>query len=336
MKVAVVSIPYKTTPPVGYGGIERVVYEFVEELVRRGHEVVLFATPGSYCSGTTIEVAGYEASTAPSGLAKGQKGVSEEPLYRAMKEYLSENPVDIIHDWSFENLFVLRHPDSFPFIISICIPPFPGHKRPNLVAASKAHSLLFNPPVPYVHYGLNLGNYPFCATKNQPMIHIAKIATYKGQHLAIMAAMLARKELLLAGNVEDRRYFKAVVYPLVKLISKVNYIGEILGTIEHVQYAEALIQTPRWFDVFPLVILESLACGTPVIALNKGGIPEQIEHGVNGFLCDGVRDLARSMARVHEIKPEHCREIAERKFSVKRMVDDYLDLYSKVINGANW
>ncbi len=336
MRIAVVSIPYKTTPPVGYGGIERVVYEFVEELIRQGHEVVLFATPGSYCSGVTVEVPEYDPTQAPSGMAKGNKGVSEEPLYRVMRDYLDRNPVDLIHDWSFENLFVLRHPDAFPFLISTCIPPIEGMRRPNMVAASQAHSELFDPPIPFVHYGLNLENYPFQKLKNQPMIHIAKIATYKGQHLALFASFIAREDIVLAGNVEDEVYFKTVINPMVKLLPTAKYIGEIPGTVDYLRNAKALIQTPRWFDVLPLVILESLACGTPVVSLKKGGIPEQIDHGVNGFLCNGLKDLIFFIKEVGSIRPEDCREIAERRFSVRRMVSDYISLYSKVINGAKW
>ncbi len=336
MKIAVVSIPYRTTPPSGYGGIERVVYEFVEELVRQGHEIVLFATPGSYCSGITVEVPEYDPDKAPSGMAKGSKGVSEEPLYKVMRDYLDRNPVDLIHDWSFENLFVLKHLDAFPFLISTCIPPIEGTKKPNMVAASKAHSELFNPPIPFVHYGLNLENYPFQKLKNQPMIHIAKIAAYKGQHLALLASFIARENIILAGNVEDKVYFRAVINPMVKLLPTAEYIGEIPGTVEYLKSARALIQTPRWFDVLPLVILESLACGTPVVSLNKGGIPEQIDHGVNGFLCDSFKELILFMKEVDSIKPENCRETAEKKFNVKRMVQEYVNLYNKVINGAGW
>ena len=125
MNIAIISLPYGRTPPVGYGGIERVVHILVEQLVKKGHQVTMFATPGSYCSGKTIEVSGYDPSRAPSGVHKKADFLSEEPLYEAVQNYLKSHPVDIIHDWSFQNLFVLRHQDEFPFLISTCVPSHP-------------------------------------------------------------------------------------------------------------------------------------------------------------------------------------------------------------------
>jgi glycosyltransferase involved in cell wall biosynthesis len=116
----------------------------------------------------------------------------------------------------------------------------------------------------------------------------------------------------------------------------VSYIGEIHGTNEHLMEARALIQTPRWFDAFPLVILESLASGTPVIAFDQGGIREQIEHGTNGFLCSTAADLAEAMNRVDEINPRVCRGMAEERFSVTRMARQYTELYDQVRDGVAW
>ncbi|MEJ5300398.1 MAG: glycosyltransferase [Thermodesulforhabdaceae bacterium] len=334
MRIAMVSIPYHSTPPKGYGGIERVVYELTEELIRKGHEVVLFGAPGSFCSGKTIIVETASGSV-PSGITKGKAWLSEEPLYRAMKNYLDDNPVDVIHDWSFENLYVLRHPNKFPFVISSCIPPTPGYARPNLVAASQAHARLIKTSR-YVHYGLHMPSYNYSCEKNEPMIHIAKIAPYKGQHLSMMAAFLARKRLNIAGNVEDSRYFKLVVRPLLMLLPKIEYLGEVQGTHGVLKNAKALIQAPRWFDVFPLVILESLALGTPVIALRQGGIPEQIDHGVTGFICDSMFDMVKAMKMVKFLDPRACRSVAEERFSVGRMAEQYLSIYEDAISGKRW
>lgn len=336
MKIAVVSIVFKATPPQGYGGIERVVYILVEELVRQGHEVTLFATPGSYCSGKTIEVSGYDPSKAPSGIMKKSDIISEEPLYEAMKEYLQNNPVDIIHDWSFQNLFVLRHPEAFPFIISTCVPPLSDYKRPNLVACSNAHAILCKGNTKYVHYGLNLNDYRFSYSKKDYFIHIAKIARYKGQHMAIQAFRKTKKNLKIAGNIEDRLYYNIFVRPLLWISPNVSYIGEIRGTNDYLCEARALIQTPRWFDAFPLVILEAFASGTPVISFPEGGIPEQIVDGVNGFLCKNTNELVESINRISDIEPQECRAYAEEYFSVSRMAKEYIGLYNRVIDGECW
>jgi hypothetical protein len=336
MKIAVVSIVYKPTPPTGYGGIERVVHTLVEELVRQGHEVTLFGTPGSYCSGTTIEVAGYDPSKAPSGITHKSDAISEEPLYHAMADYLGSHPVDVIHDWSFQNLFVLRHRDAFPFVISSCIPIPAGFQRPNLVGASRAHAAHCGGATKYVHFGIDLDKYQYSYAKKEYFVHIAKIARYKGQHLAVLALRRAKQRLLIAGNVEDRLYFNAVLRPLLWVARNASYIGEIQGTSGLLREALALVQTPQWLDTFPFVILEAFASATPVISFRKGGVPEQIVHGVNGFLCDSVGDMAEAAWNIRSIRPQDCRAYAEEHFSSTRMARDYLDLYTRVADGEAW
>ena len=336
MRIVVISIPYHATPPVGYGGIERVVHTLVEQLVRDGHDVTLFGASGSHCSGRTVEVSEYDPSKAPSGVWKVSDVISEEPLYEAVSEYLKSHPVDVIHDWSFQNLFVLRHPERFPFVISVCVPPGPGYIRPNLVACSNAHARLFGESTRFVHYGLDLEKWAYSYYKEGHFIHISKIARYKGQHLAIKAARKTGKKLVLAGNIEDRLYYYSIVKPLLWISPTVKYIGEIQGTSHHLQEASALIQTPLWFDAFPLVILEALASGTPVISFSEGGIPEQIVNGVTGFICDTYDDLAIAMRNIDKINPRDCRAYAEKHFSVQRMANDYVVLYQRVIEGDKW
>lgn len=336
MRVAVLSTVYKSTPPSGYGGIERVVHTLVEELVRQGHQVTLFAAPGSFCSGETVNIPGYDPSKAPTTIEDGSKALTEEPLYLAVREYLEDHDVDVIHDWSFLNLFVTRHPERVPFVISTCIPPGPGYRRPNLVACSRAHAALCGKTARFVHYGLDLEKWGYTCAKKKHMVHISKIAKYKGQHLAILAARKAGKELLLAGNIEDRFYFYTRVKPLLMASPNVKYIGEINGTQSCLRDASALIQTPKWFDAFPLVVIESLASATPVIAFREGGIPEQIVDGITGFLCSGVDDLAQAMERVDEIRPQDCRAYAEEHFSARRMALEYAGLYESAVSGERW
>lgn len=336
MRIAVVSTVYMRTPPEGYGGIERVVHTYTEELVRQGHDVTLFATPGSWCSGATIEVSRMEAGNAPPGIRSPRDVLSEEPLYRAMSAHLKEHPVDVIHDWSFQNLYVQRHPERFPFLISTCIPQPRDYVRRNLVASSRAHAAVVGKEARYVHYGLQLQNWEYRYDKPDPMIHIAKIARYKGQHEAMLASARAGRRLVIAGNIEGRKYHWAVVRPLVALLPNVTYVGEVKNTNPVLARSRCLVQTPKWFDAFPLIILEALASGTPVIAYPRGGVTEQIEHGVNGFLCKGVSELAAAMRDIDQIRPEACRQFAEEHFSVARMAREYLALMEEVRGGLTW
>lgn len=262
--------------------------------------------------------------------------ISEEPLYEAMRDYFQNNPVDVIHDWSLQNLFVLRHPEKIPFVISICIPPGQDYHRPNLVACSKAHAAFCGGSTRFVHYGLDMDKWNYSFSKKTHMIHIAKIARYKAQHIAIRAAQKTNKKLLLAGNIEDALYYYFLIKPLLLLSPNITYIGEISGTNQYLLEAAALVQTPGWFDAFPLVILEALASGTPVISLSQGGIPEQIVNGVNGFLCNTVDDLVSAMERIHEIKPQDCRAYAEEHFPLNKMATNYVELYHHVCDGISW
>lgn len=336
MRIAVVSTVYKRTPPIGYGGIERVVHTYVEELARRGHEVVLFATPGSYCSGTTIEVAAYDPTRAPSGVNSAKDRLSEEPLYQAMRTYLDRHPVDVIHDWSLLQLYVRRHPEQFPFLVSSCIPLPADHTTPNLVASSAAHADALGGRIPFVRYGLDLAAWQPEYRKREHLIHIAKIARYKGQHEAAWAAFRAGRQLKLAGNVEDRLYYWTMVKPMAMLLPGISLIGELANTGTELRQARALVQTPKWLDVFPLVVLEALACGTPVIAYAEGGVVEQIEHGINGFLCRDTGELTDAMGRIDQISPQRCREYAESHFAVARMARDYETLLTRVRDGERW
>jgi glycosyltransferase involved in cell wall biosynthesis len=226
MRIVIISTSYKATPPVGYGGIERVVHTLVEQLVRDGHDAVLFGAPGSHCSGRTVEVSAYDPSKSPSGVWKASDVISEEPLYETVSEYLKSHSVDVIHDWSFQNLFVLRHPERFPFVISTCVPPGPEYRRPNLVACSNAHAKLFGESTRFVHYGLDLKRWGYNYSKEEHFIHISKIARYKGQHLAIKAARKTGKRLVLAGNIEDRLYYYSIVKPLLWISPTVKYITD--------------------------------------------------------------------------------------------------------------
>ena len=337
MRIAVLSTVYKATPPVGYGGIERVVHTFTEALIRAGHDVTLFGAAGSRCSGHTVELTAYDSSVAPSGINSRHDVISEETLYDAVCAEHAREAFDIIHDWSFENLFVKRHPERAPFVISTCIPPAPSYSRPNLVACSAAHASQVGGTTRFVHYGLNLADWQHGVRKTKELVHISKIARYKAQHEAIRAARRARRPLAVVGNIESKVYYWTRVKPaLVRAGSSVRYLGETRDTNAILRSAAALVQTPRWFDAFPLIVLESLASGTPVIAYATGGLPEQIVDGLTGFLCRDEDELTTRMGDIDGIRPANCRAYAEEHFAVERMVSDYEALYAAARDGERW
>jgi len=337
MRIAVLSTVYKATPPIGYGGIERVVHTFTEGLIKAGHDVTLFGAAGSHCSGRTIELRNYDPANAPSGITSKRDIISEETLYEAVAAEHAREKFDLIHDWSFSNLFVTRHPERAPFVISTCIPPAPGYTRPNLVACSAAHARQIGGATRFVHYGLNLADWPHGVAKTNDLVHISKIARYKAQHEAINAARRAGRPIIVAGNIESKFYYWTRVRPaLLRAGRRACYIGEVRDTGAVLRPAAALVQTPRWFDAFPLIVLESLASGTPVIAYATGGLPEQIVDGLTGYLCRDESELSARMGDIDRLRPADCRAYAEEHFAVANMVQNYEALYAEARDGKSW
>jgi glycosyltransferase involved in cell wall biosynthesis len=331
MRIAVVSTINMPTPPAGYGGIERLVHTFVEELIRQGHDVTLFAREGSHCSGRTI---GVPVNGHSSG---GRVRLSEEALHKAVGEFVAAERPDVVHDWSLDNLFVNRAPEAVPFVVSTCVPQQDTYQQRNVVAASAAHAAtLKGGAVPFIRFGIDVGRTEFAACGGDRLVHVAKIARYKAQHLSMISAALARMPLDVVGNVEGRRYAKFVVRPLAAMLPNVRLTGESLDVESTLRGARALVLTPRWFETFPLVSLQSLATGTPVVTLGTGGLPEQIEQGVNGFVAHTLRDLIGYIGRIDEIDRATCRETAMERFHVSRMVREYVEMYERVRQGETW
>jgi glycosyltransferase involved in cell wall biosynthesis len=331
MRIAVVSTINLPTPPVGYGGIERLVHIFVEELIRQGHDVTMFAREGSHCSGRTVGVA-LEGRT-----SGGRVRLSEEGLHKALEEYVAAERPDVVHDWSLDNLFVNRFPHATPFVVSTCVPQPDSYAQRNVVAASAAHAAtLKGGRVPFVRFGVDVDRLAFSPAGGRRLAHVAKIARYKAQHLSMLGAALAGMPLDVVGNVEGQRYAKYVVRPLGAVLPGVRLTGESLDVDATLRGALALVLTPRWFETFPLISLQSLAAGTPVVTLGTGGLPEQIEQGVNGFVAQRWSELVLYLGQVHQISRQACRDTAMERFHVSRMVREYVEIYQRVRDGETW
>lgn len=316
--------------------MQRVVHALVEALVALGQDVTLMAPRGSHCSGRTIELDEYGSFHHFHQISRRLSFLSEEPLYEAIRNYVREEQVDVIHDWSFFHHYSCRHPDGVPSIASVCTPLPPQFQRFNVVACSLAHSRQCRVPGHFVHYGIDMQGWEFSAEKTRHLIHIARIARHKGQHIAIRLARATGREVLIAGNVEDVLYHNFVVRPLCALTPNARLVGELRGTNEHLVQAAALLQTPREFDPAPFVIIESLASGTPVISLDSGGIKELIVQGETGFVAPGLSGLVEAVARLDEVRPEICRDYAQQHFTSRRMAEQYLDYYHRVADGERW
>ncbi len=329
--ISTVSVP---TPPKGYGGIERVVHCLAEELVRQGHEVTLFARAGSSCSGQTIAV---DPDGDQPEFTGGKAHLNEEVLSDAVDAYTARHRVDVLHDWSLQNIFVNRHPERVPFVVSTCVPQNASYAQANVVAACAAHArTLKGGNVPHVGYGVDVNSLEWSPQGGDRLVHLAKIARYKGQHISILASALARMPLDIVGNVEGRRYARLIIKPMAAVLPNVRLLGETHEVERTLASSLALVMAPQWFETYPMVVIQALCAGTPVVTLRSGGLPEQVEDGVNGYLADSVTGLARAMREVRGISRKRCREFALERFDVRDMAMKYAELYRRSIEGERW
>ena len=210
--------------------------------------------------------------------------------------------------------------------------------------------------LPAVHNAIDPRQFPFVSEKKAYFITLARFAPYKGQHIAVRAAAKLRKRLRMAGVVSDItsnrkllfelanpfssyrsdpqfRYYSDNIFPYVLKNRYITYSGNLSGKrkLKFLSEAKALLFPIEWDEPFGMSVIEALACGTPVIAMNRGAMPEIIEHGVTGFLANNEEEFMEYMERIDEIDPAACRRSVEERFSADTMASAYIDRYEEVI-----
>ncbi|MGW4420936.1 glycosyltransferase family 4 protein [Streptosporangium sp. NPDC004631] len=342
MRIAIVSPVWLPTPPPMYGAIEQIASILAEGLVKRGHHVTVYASGDST---TTAEVRSYY-SRAP-GWGKSFESPFFE-LNHVLAAYLDADQYDVIHDHTdpIGPAFGAIASRVRPVVHTIHTTPGESqirrlyeqiHDRVHLVAVSAAQRAMI-PDLrvsDVIHHGLPLERFDYSASKGDYVFFIGRMKYGKGLHLAITAAKEAGLRLLVATKPvefpKEEEYFRTQIQPL--LGGQVELLGEV-GFAEKVElYREArcTVVPTLWEEPFGLTAAESLACGTPVVALRMGATPELIEHGVTGFVADRPQDLAGYISRTGEISPRDCRSAAERSFSAPQMVSGYERLYRRLV-----
>ena len=189
-----------------------------------------------------------------------------------------------------------------------------------------------------VYNGVPLERYEFrpAVAADAPLVFLGRVERIKGPHLAIEVARRTGRKLVIAGNVpqgeEHAAYFETGIRPCVDG-DRISYLGPVDDAQKNALLgrAAALLMPILWDEPFGIVMAESLACGTPVIGLRRGSVPELVEPGANGFVCDSVTDMAASVARIGAIDRGACRRIMESRFSGPAMVNSYLSVYESVL-----
>ncbi len=361
MHVVQVAPPWFPIPPRAYGGIERVVHDLTEGLVVAGHEVTLFAPAGSRTSARLIPTIGegvgldmpeaekvrWFAETSQAAFARalalGADVVHDHTDHLAAPDYplpvlhTVHGPVTDVHLSLYRRMSARG--DAFVAIS--------GRQRDLFEAADRARSSP-SPPgerslrfVGVVHNPTDVANAPFypAAAKDDYVAYLGRCHWEKGPDAAVRVARAAglRLKLALRITAEERRYFEAVVKPLIEEADGlVEFVGEVGGAErdELIGQARALLFTSPWEEPFGLVLAEAAARGTPVVALARGSAPEVVHDGVTGILCRNEAELAAALPRAMALRPEDCRAHALARFDRRAVAEQYVAVYAAVARRA--
>ncbi|OFW56884.1 MAG: hypothetical protein A2W01_01895 [Candidatus Solincola sediminis] len=339
MNIAIIAPVWIPVPPEGYGGIERLLKLLVDELVRMGQQVTLFAAGDSKTLARQV-IFFEEAPT----LCMGDVIYDAIHVGKAYKAIAGEN-FDIVHDHAgflgpaFASLMPqpVVHTLHGPFIPEISMFYSAFRNDCYYVAISKRQQEM-GPELNYlgvVSNAVDMEEHRYASEKDDYLVNVGRICEAKGTETAIRLALEKGKRIVLAGKIDagrDMEYFDAKIRPLVDG-DRVVYRGEVTQQekIDILSRARAFIFPIQWEEPFGLVMVESLACGTPVLATRLGAAPEVIEQGVTGFLGDTPEELANYIDRIDELDPLACRREAEKRFSPSVMAEAYLGVYNRAI-----
>jgi glycosyltransferase involved in cell wall biosynthesis len=342
LRIAIVAPPWFHVPPDGYGGIEAMVADVVDGLVERGHEVCLVAAgrPGTRAQRF---VASYDE---PPSERLGEP--LPEVLHAAtLAHALAEFEPEVVHDNTLAGPLTAPM-RRVPTVVTThgCVTGEPGRylevlgDAVHLVAISDAQRRAA-PRLNWagrVHNAIDVGSFPVGCGSDGYLLWLGRFCPDKGAHLAIDAARAAGWSLVLAGKLNEpaeRRYFDEAVRP--RLGSGVTYVGEADAAMKRELYgaAAALLFPICWEEPFGLVMIEAMACGTPVIAFRRGSVPEVVDHGVTGLVIDDPEELVGAIRRIGDLDRAACRHRVERHFDLPVMIDGYERVFRHLADGRS-
>ncbi len=337
MRVAVVAPVWVRVPPEQYGGIEIVVNLTVEELVRQGKDVTLFAT-GNAITDAKLRWIYPEAV----GFASGHQSFPETQVAWA---YSQANEFDVIHNHAGVAGITMARLIDKPVVTTLhnnyFIPENPVFFEQN------KDNQFFTPisdaqkrEIPGVNFTRTVYNaidttrYPFSDQKEDFLLSLGNLWEVKGHDTAIAVAKKLGMKLIIAGKLDPKgeEFFRTKVKPQVDG-EQIVFEGQISQErkLELFCKAKAFLFPIRWEEPFGLVMIESMVCGTPVIAFRHGSVPEVIEDGKTGFVVDTVEEMVNAVKKIDTISPKACREHVEREFSPLKMAEGYWEAYAEVL-----
>jgi glycosyltransferase involved in cell wall biosynthesis len=342
MRIAQVAPVFESVPPRGYGGTERVVSYLTETLVELGHDVTLFASGDSVTSAELVPVSEHSLRSEPDFVCAAWHTLMLDQVFARASEF------DIIHF----HLDFLHYP-MMRRCPTTCVTTL--HGRLDMPHVQMLHRHFAEHPVvsisdhqrgplpgahfvATVHHGLPLGLYAFTPVPQDYFAFVGRVSPEKRLDRAIEIALACNTRLVIAAKVDnkDRDYFEREIQPLLSH-PLLSFIGEVddAGKNSLLGNAKALLFPIDWPEPFGLVVVESLACGTPVIAYRHGSMPELLDHGTTGFLVDNQDAAIDAARRIGEIDRRRCRDVFEARFASTTMARRYLSVYGQLMRARH-
>ena len=347
LRIAMLVPPWYELPPPGYGGLEHVCAALVDALVARGHQVTLIGA-GASC-GTAAR---FVSTVAQPQHPRLGEGLPEYLHVGRANRLIEESGADVIHDHTMAGLLSVRS-RPIPTVATVHGCPtgeFGDYlacvdRSVSLVAISAAQRRL-RPQLPWaatIHHGLPACTPPVRAATPQPpepddrpVLWLARFSPDKAPDLAIEACRAAGLPLVLAGKCaepEERRYLSEVIAPMLSPDVELVLNADRRRSQALLRAARCLIMPIRWEEPFGMVVIEAMAAGTPVVALNRGAIPELVQHGVTGLVCSEPGELPDALHQVAGIDPAACVAQVRSRFSADLMAQRYEQVYRTAIGG---
>jgi glycosyltransferase involved in cell wall biosynthesis len=338
LRIAQVAPLYESVPPQLYGGTERIVSYLTEELVAAGHDVTLFASGDSRTSARLV-----------TGCARALRLANcADPLapHLAMVEQVARRArdFDVVHFHIDYLHFAVSSREPYRHVTTLhgrldtpdIVPVFARFADLPVVSISDAQRA----PLPdlawqgTVHHGFPEPLYRFEPRPGDYLAFLGRVSPEKGLDQAIEIARRAGHRLRVAAKIDraDRDYYTQHIAPQLRQ-PHVEFLGEIGERDKQALLggARALMFPINWPEPFGMVMVEAMACGTPVIAYRGGSVPEVLDHGVTGVICDGIDQAVAAVGRIHELSRAACRAAFEQRFTAARMASDYTAIYHRIL-----
>ncbi len=349
-RIGVVVPPFKTVPAKSQAGIEKIAYSMIEGLAKKGYKITLFGAGNCKTSADFVQIFKKTISEREkefnSAFIESSRPLRIEAAFiaKVMKEVIErEGKFDVIfnHARAGYLLLPLTHFIKTPVVNILHMPlfkeaasVFSDYKKPNAITISNSQRKGF-PGINYLHTiynGIDIEKFTFNKKPKDYFLFISALGEHKNPKDAILAAKKAGVKLILAGGKKREPYFSKEIKPLIDG-KQIKYIGEISGKklIDTYKNAKGMLFPIKWEEPFGLVMIESMACGTPVIGYPNGAVPEVIEDKKTGFVVKNVSEMASAMKKIDNISREKCRERVEKYFSIEKMVDNYEKTIKKLM-----